>query len=106
MTGSGVPMTFEQPKGPQGMSDANVLDAPEVLLSGLGFGESARWRQGRLWVLDRGCFSCALGGDDGRTLLMVAQQWDGGSDDGASTGQVLTTRVAVAASPRSGKATE
>jgi sugar lactone lactonase YvrE len=47
--------------------------------------------------LDRGCFSCALGGEDGRTLFLVAQRWDGGVGGTATTGQVLTTRVTVAA---------
>ncbi|WP_461024286.1 SMP-30/gluconolactonase/LRE family protein [Thalassiella azotivora] len=41
---------------------------------------------------DRGCFSCALGGDDGRTLFVVANRWDGG---GAADGVVLTERVEV-----------
>jgi sugar lactone lactonase YvrE len=42
--------------------------------------------------LDRGCFSCALGGTEGRTLFIVAQQWSGtaGMDSGARTGQVVT----------------
>ena len=26
---------------------------------------------------DRGCFSCVLGGDDGRTLFVVANAWGG-----------------------------
>jgi sugar lactone lactonase YvrE len=41
---------------------------------------------------DRGCFSCMLGGDDGRTLYIVANRFDGGS---ASDGIVLVERVAV-----------
>ena len=28
---------------------------------------------------DRGCFSCMLGGDDGRTLFIVANRWGGGA---------------------------
>jgi sugar lactone lactonase YvrE len=41
--------------------------------------------------LDRGCFSCALGGDDGRTLFMVAARWQGPQSgaDVPRTGQVL-----------------
>ncbi len=39
---------------------------------------------------DRGCFACMLGGDDGRTLYIVANLYDG---SGASDGIVLTTRV-------------
>ena len=38
--------------------------------------------------VDRGCFACMLGGDDGRTLYIVANRYDGGS--GASDGIVLT----------------
>ena len=41
---------------------------------------------------DRGCFACMLGGDDGRTLFVVANRWDG---SGASDGVVLTQRVEV-----------
>jgi sugar lactone lactonase YvrE len=44
---------------------------------------------------DRGCFSCALGGADGRTLFVVANAW-GGPDamgGGERTGQVLTARA-------------
>ena len=42
--------------------------------------------------VDRGCFACMLGGPDGRTLFIVATDWDqldwqhGG---GERTGQVL-----------------
>lgn len=50
--------------------------------------------------LDRGCFSCVLGGEDGRTLFLVAQSWQGDDADGAPTGHVLTTRVAVPAAPQ------
>ena len=51
--------------------------------------------------LDRGCFACALGGSDGRTLFMVAAQFGdvAGMAGGAGTGQVLTARVSV---PRAG----
>lgn len=41
---------------------------------------------------DRGCFACMLGGDDGRTLYIVANRWDG---SGASDGVVLRQRVEV-----------
>jgi sugar lactone lactonase YvrE len=39
---------------------------------------------------DRGCFACMLGGDDGRTLYVVANHYSGA---GASDGVVLTERV-------------
>jgi sugar lactone lactonase YvrE len=57
--------------------------------------------------LDRGCFACALGGDDGTTLFMVATRWGGtgtgaiADDDGADTGpdtrtgQIVTTTAPV-----------
>ena len=45
--------------------------------------------------LDRGCFACMLGGADGRTLFMVAQEWGGigSTADGDRTGRVLTVRT-------------
>ena len=41
--------------------------------------------------LDRGCFACALGGADKRTLFMMATEWRGVESmaSGARTGQVL-----------------
>ena len=45
--------------------------------------------------LDRGCFSCALGGTDRTTLFMVATHW-GGTErmtDKSRTGQLRTTRA-------------
>jgi len=48
--------------------------------------------------LDRGCFSCALGGPDRSTLFMVATQWRGTEDmtGGSRTGQLLTARAPAA----------
>lgn len=45
--------------------------------------------------LDRGCFACMLGGNDGRTLFMMAQEWRGtaGMAAGPRTGRVLTARA-------------
>src|SRR4029079_13509104 len=40
--------------------------------------------------VDRGCFACMLGGDDGRTLFIVANRY---SESGASDWIVLTQRV-------------
>jgi sugar lactone lactonase YvrE len=50
---------------------------------------------------DRGCFACMLGGDDGKTLFIVAQEWGGLESMHGSqrTGQVLTAR---APAPRAG----
>ena len=42
--------------------------------------------------VDRGCFACMLGGDDGRTLYIVANRY---GPTGASDGIVLTQSVAV-----------
>lgn len=51
--------------------------------------------------LDRGCFACALGGADGRTLFIAAQQWNGPAAmlDGR-TGQILTSEAPAAAAGR------
>jgi sugar lactone lactonase YvrE len=49
--------------------------------------------------VDRPCYACMLGGEDGRTLFMVVQEWFGPDrmDEliEAKTGQILTARVAV-----------
>jgi sugar lactone lactonase YvrE len=46
---------------------------------------------------DRGCFACILGGEDGRSLYIVANNYTGA---GASDGVVLIQPVAV---PRAGR---
>jgi sugar lactone lactonase YvrE len=45
--------------------------------------------------LDLSCFACMLGGEDGRTLFMVAQEWGGAESMAESrrTGQVLTVEA-------------
>jgi len=45
--------------------------------------------------LDRGCFACALGGPDRRTLCMMATEWSGPENmfDGPRTGQVLSVEA-------------
>ena len=45
--------------------------------------------------LDRGCFACALGGVDRRTLFLTANEWRGAAKmtDGQPSGQVLTARA-------------
>jgi sugar lactone lactonase YvrE len=49
--------------------------------------------------LDRSCYACMLGGDDGRTLFMVTARWFGPDRMeelvAARTGQVLTSLVEV-----------
>jgi sugar lactone lactonase YvrE len=46
---------------------------------------------------DRGCFSCALGGPEMRTLYIIAREWHGGGAmrAGDGTGQVLACEVGV-----------
>jgi sugar lactone lactonase YvrE len=46
-------------------------------------------------TFDRGCFACMLGGDDGRTLLMVVREWRGlaTTSDTSRTGQVLSVKA-------------
>jgi sugar lactone lactonase YvrE len=45
--------------------------------------------------LDRGCFACALGGADRRTLFMMATEWSGPANmfQGPRTGQVLSAEA-------------
>lgn len=45
--------------------------------------------------LDRGAFACMLGGQDGRTLFMLAAEWGGfeNVDAAARTGRVLVTEA-------------
>jgi len=52
--------------------------------------------------LDRGCFACALGGADMRTLFMVATEWRGPQHmtEKLRTGQILTTEARVPGIPR------
>jgi sugar lactone lactonase YvrE len=50
--------------------------------------------------VDRGCFACMLGGPEGSTLFILAQEWRGPAEVGkARTGQVL---VAEAPAPHAG----
>jgi len=51
--------------------------------------------------LDRGCFACMLGGEDGTTLFINAAHWTGTGDigKGTRTGQVLAVE---APAPRAG----
>jgi sugar lactone lactonase YvrE len=48
--------------------------------------------------LDRGCFACALGGPDRKTLFMMATEWSGpaGMFEGPRTGQVVTAAAPAA----------
>jgi sugar lactone lactonase YvrE len=48
--------------------------------------------------LDRGCFACMLGGPDGRTLFIMAQEWKGpeGMVEGPRTGRVIMAEAPAA----------
>ena len=48
--------------------------------------------------VDRGCFACMLGGNDGRTLFMLAAEWRG-MDNVAGGVDARTGRVLVAQAP-------
>ena len=45
--------------------------------------------------IDRGCFACALGGPDGKTLFIVANEWRGleAAAEASREGQVLTVEA-------------
>ncbi len=56
--------------------------------------------------LDRSCFACALGGDDGRTLFAIAAEWNGPEAmTGSRTGIVATAAAPAARAGRPGRAT-
>jgi sugar lactone lactonase YvrE len=50
--------------------------------------------------LDRSCFACMLGGEDGRTLFAVAAQWTG--PDSMTSGRTGTVVTARAPAPHAG----
>ncbi len=49
----------------------------------------------RQFVLDRMCFAVMLGGVDGCTLYMIANEWTGTVDVSKPTGRVYSARVEV-----------
>jgi len=87
--------------------DGICIDAEgAVWCSDVGVGDSGvvqRVREGGEVLdrieLDRPCYACMLGGDDGATLFMVAAKWFGPDRmdelQQAKTGQILTARVDV-----------
>lgn len=81
-------------------ADGICLDADGAIWSpqiAAGKPEVVRLREGgkvlQRVVLDAACFACMLGGDDGKTLLMMAAEWRGVERMGelfqARTGRVL-----------------
>jgi sugar lactone lactonase YvrE len=82
--------------------DGVALDASGALwYADVGNARCVRIREGGEVLdtvqLDRGCFSCALGGADGRTLFIVAQRYDGAPGSGPPSGQLLSVEVSVPA---------
>lgn len=80
--------------------DGICLDAENaVWYSDVGARHCVRVREGgevlQTIDLDRGCFACVQGGDDRRTLFMVANQWGGPTSMGDQTrmGQVLAVEA-------------
>lgn len=86
------------PGGPDGIT----MDADGMVWSSAG-NSCVRVREGGEIVetigLDRFCFAAMLGGDDGRTLLMVCNEWTGSTENLQRTGRIYWTRVE---SPRAG----
>jgi sugar lactone lactonase YvrE len=82
-----------------GVPDGICLDAEgAVWYADVPNQRCARVREGgevlQTIQLDRGCFACMLGGEDGRTLFLIAREWQGVDiSAGAGTGQVLSTEV-------------
>jgi sugar lactone lactonase YvrE len=83
-----------------GVPDGICVDADEaVWYADVPNQRCVRVREGGEVVdtieLDRGCFACMLGGPDGRTLFMMAQEWTGpeGVGKGPRTGKVLTAEA-------------
>ena len=88
----------------EGVPDGICLDAAEAIwYADVPNKQCVRVREGggvlQTIQLDRGCFSCALGGTNRTTLFMVATHWRGTErmTDKSQTGQLLTARAPAAA---------
>jgi sugar lactone lactonase YvrE len=80
--------------------DGICLDADGAIWYGdVGRQRCVRVREGgevlQVIDLDRGCFACALGGPERRTLFMTVNEWGGAEDMGGGPrmGQVLTAEA-------------
>jgi sugar lactone lactonase YvrE len=82
-----------------GVADGICIDAEGAIWYGDPQGKCVRIGEGgevqQTIELDKACFACALGGRDGRTLFMMAN--DMPPNFGARTGLVLAAEVAVPA---------
>ena len=85
-----------------GGPDGITMDAEGAIWSSAG-PKAVRVREGgevlETIPLDRFCFATMLGGEDGRTLFMVCNEWTGSTVNLERTGRVYWTRVE---SPRAG----
>jgi sugar lactone lactonase YvrE len=85
-----------------GGPDGITLDAEDCVWSS-AFEKAVRVKAGGEVLeeipLDRFCFATMLGGDDGRTLFMVCNEWTGSTANLGKTGRIYWTRVE---SPRAG----
>jgi sugar lactone lactonase YvrE len=94
--------TWADKIGPDGI----CMDTDGAIWTGSGGNAVVRVREGGELLerveLDRAPFACALGGKDGRTLFILAQDWHIGEDPasnmkrlttGPRTGQVITARA-------------
>jgi len=85
-----------------GGPDGITMDTEGCIWSS-AFEKAIRVREGGEVVetipLDRFCFATMLGGDDGRTLFMVCNEWTGSTVNLEKTGRIYWTRVE---SPRAG----
>ena len=85
-----------------GGPDGITLDAEDCVWSS-AFEKAVRVKAGGEVLeeipLDRFCFATMLGGDDGRTLFMVCNEWTGSTVNLQKTGRIYWTRVE---SPRAG----
>jgi sugar lactone lactonase YvrE len=84
----------------EGVPDGICLDAEKAVWYGdVPNKRCVRVREGgdvlQTIELDRGCFACALGGPDRRTLFMMATEWSGPANMFAEprTGEVLTAEA-------------
>jgi len=87
----------------EGVPDGICLDAEgAVWYADVPNKQCVRVREGggvlQTIQLDRGCFSCALGGPNRTTLFMVATQWRGAErmTDRSRSGQLLTAQAPAA----------